>query len=844
MAGGSVDKRAAARQEAIEWVERLCAAVRQAVEADRVIAWLYDAPHQAVSPLAVDSPAGVDQIPSEWESIPLADMPAAVAVLLASRPVEIEDAQDDDRIPPELTADLGMSSVRFEPLIAGGTVGMLSIEPAPHDAGPELHSLLTMVAAAVARAGSMLESDRHQEETSFLLELTEAASKAPSLDEMLIVVCERMARGLSARRATVFLAEDRRLVPHACRHEDGSRDIGEWDAIRQSPPPPAVQVAFDSGEPVVVSGAADPLMGDWAATTFEVQSMLAVPLGTPPNVIGVIVLDDAMPEPPSRDHVRLAAAAAAHVAPTIEQARTSDERGWHLRAATAIRRLLEEGARATSVVEAGEVLARVTGEAIDAETATLLLRDEEDRVEHVLTVGANGEFEAAFRELAGSVPAQDFRAWRIAAHQPKPIFVENARASRLLPAELVEVLSLKSYVVVPLASATRPLGLVILGHSQAPRPWSNEERRLVEQLALEGSLVVENAALRATEQERLEQLAHQAFHDSLTELPNRALFADRLEHALARTSRRPSAVAVLFLDLDDFKPINDNFGHEAGDQLLTAVAQRIKACVRPEDTVARLGGDEFTVLLEDIADVRYAIAVAERIEASLQDPFRVAGQDASVTASVGIAVSSGRETTPEDLLRDSDSAMYLAKRKGRARHEVFRGATADDEPQPSPEEPAPEETAPEEPAAENPAPADNLAEEPAADEPAVWNPSSSSTTAEEALAVQELANEISIEDAIVVERAEGVLLEDEPEDDEPEDEDDERDDPYAEDTDDTAAAWLDEAEAVALDEPLATSEEQPAETEEPAEDDPHADDGAAALTEARRRRRLRFPPRR
>ena len=303
------------------------------------------------------------------------------------------------------------------------------------------------------------------------------------------------------------------------------------------------------------------------------------------------------------------------------------------------------------------MLARVTREAIEAENATLLLRDEEDRVEHVLTVGANDRFEEVFRELVGSVPAQDFRAWRIASRQPKPIFVENARASRLLPPDLVEALSLKSYVVVPLVSATRPLGLVILSHTQAPRPWSNEERRLVEQLALEGSLVVENAALRATEQERIEELAHQAFHDSLTELPNRALFADRLAHALERTNRRKAAVAVLFLDLDDFKPINDNFGHEAGDRLLTAVAQRIKACVRPEDTVARLGGDEFTVLLEDIADVRYAIAVAERIEASLQDPFRVEGEDATVTASVGIAVSSGPRVDarrPDPRLRRGD----------------------------------------------------------------------------------------------------------------------------------------------------------------------------------------------
>jgi diguanylate cyclase (GGDEF)-like protein len=812
MAGGSVDKRAAARQEAIEWVQRLCGAVRQAVEADRVIAWVYDAPRQAVTPLAVDSATPAEEVPPEWRSIPLADMPAAVAVLLQSRPVEIEDAQDDDRIPAELAADLGMSSIRIEPLIAGGTVGMVSIEPVPRDAGPELHSLLTTVAAAVARAGSMVESDRHQSETSFLLELTEVATKAPSLDEMLIVVCERMARALGARRATVLLHEAGRLVPSASRHADGSRDIAEWEAMRQAPLP-AAQVALDSGEPVVVNGMDDPLIGTWGAIGFATNSLLAVPLGTPPNVIGVVVLDDPAPDRFSNEDVRLAVSAAAHVAPTIEQARTSDERTWHLRAATAIRGLLEEGARAKSVVEAGEVLARVTREAIEAENATLLLRDEEDRVEHVTTVGANGRFEDAFRDLAGSVPARDFRAWRIAARQPKPIFVENARASRLLPPDLVDALSLKSYVVVPLVSATRPLGLVILGHTQAPRPWSNEERRLVDQLALEGSLVVENAALRATERERLEELAHQAFHDSLTELPNRALFADRLEHALERTNRRKAAVAVLFLDLDDFKPINDNFGHEAGDQLLTAVAQRIKACVRPEDTVARLGGDEFTVLLEDIADVRYAIAVAERIEESLRDPFRVDGHEASVTASLGIAVSTGREASPEDLMRHSDQAMYIAKQKGRARHEVFRGST------PSTDRDEPD---------------------------GAYDPAAEGSAAGEALAVQEMAAEISIEEALVVERAEGPSFQDEPEYSDAGDAHDE----------DPEADRFDEAEAVALGEPpdagddigepvTITEEEheQPA-PENPGPPDEDSDEGAAALTEARRRRRLRFPPRR
>ena len=298
------------------------------------------------------------------------------------------------------------------------------------------------------------------------------------------------------------------------------------------------------------------------------------------------------------------------------------------------------------------------------------------------TVGADGDVRGgAPRPASASVPAQDFRAWRIAARQPKPIFVENARASRLLPPDLVEALSLKSYVVVPLVSATRPLGLVILQPlRRRPAPgatrsggWSSSSRSRDRWWSRTPRCGPPSRSGSRSSPTRPSTTASPS-------CPNRALFADRLEHALERTHRRKAAVAVLFLDLDDFKPINDNFGHDAGDQLLTAVAQRIKACVRPEDTVARLGGDEFTVLLEDIADVRYAIAVAERIEASLRDPSASTATTQPSRPASGSRSARGRESTPEDLLRDSDGAMYQAKRKGRARHEVFRPPAADDEP--------------------------------------------------------------------------------------------------------------------------------------------------------------------
>jgi diguanylate cyclase (GGDEF)-like protein/PAS domain S-box-containing protein len=169
----------------------------------------------------------------------------------------------------------------------------------------------------------------------------------------------------------------------------------------------------------------------------------------------------------------------------------------------------------------------------------------------------------------------------------------------------------------------------------------------------------------------VEQLSHQAFHDPLTGLPNRVLFMDRLERALTRADRRGSMVAVLFTDLDNFKLINDSLGHKAGDQLLVAVAERLKACLRPEDTAARLGGDEFTILVEDIASVGEVVQIAERIAEILRPPFALGEQEVFATVSTGIALNSSAQEQAADLLRHADLAMYRAKRRGRARYEVF-----------------------------------------------------------------------------------------------------------------------------------------------------------------------------
>jgi len=174
-----------------------------------------------------------------------------------------------------------------------------------------------------------------------------------------------------------------------------------------------------------------------------------------------------------------------------------------------------------------------------------------------------------------------------------------------------------------------------------------------------------------------EQLQHDAFHDVLTGLPNRALFIDRLQAALARLQgamargHQKGLFAVLFLDVDRFKLVNDSLGHSVGDRLLVELSSALKTAVRPGDTVARLGGDEFTILLEDIDARDEAIAVAERIQTVLRDPLALAGHEVFATVSIGIALSAPGYRRAEDVLRDADTAMYHAKALGKSRHEVF-----------------------------------------------------------------------------------------------------------------------------------------------------------------------------
>ncbi len=196
----------------------------------------------------------------------------------------------------------------------------------------------------------------------------------------------------------------------------------------------------------------------------------------------------------------------------------------------------------------------------------------------------------------------------------------------------------------------------------------------VSSTAHEDGAAVEGIVLDITDRKRTEQeVEFQAYHDALTGLPNRMLFIDRLTVAVSQARRRQQPLAVMFLDLDDLKVVNDTLGHAAGDHLLQLVAERLTSCLRQEDTVARIGGDEFTILLPEIVSPADAAAVAEKISAAIQDPFMIGEDDVRVTTSIGVAMYPSDGEDPETLLSNADGTMYRAKEAGGAAFQFCSG---------------------------------------------------------------------------------------------------------------------------------------------------------------------------
>ncbi|HEX5436153.1 MAG TPA: EAL domain-containing protein [Gemmatimonadaceae bacterium] len=255
---------------------------------------------------------------------------------------------------------------------------------------------------------------------------------------------------------------------------------------------------------------------------------------------------------------------------------------------------------------------------------------------------------------------------------PQPLILEDIRSDGVGAASPPSELAFAGVAGVPLiASDGRRLGM-LCAIDPCPRQWSDADVAVLNDLAATATIELD---LRCRLDERMvaeRELRHNAMHDALTGLPNRALFMEQLERSVNRTHRRPDDLfAVLFLDLDNFKIVNDSVGHHAGDALLVTVARRLEQCMRGGDIVARLGGDEFAILLEHVSQISDTAPIAERIQRALAAPIDLGGYQVFTSVSIGVALSTSASELPDYLLRSADMAMYRAKRGGRARFEFF-----------------------------------------------------------------------------------------------------------------------------------------------------------------------------
>jgi diguanylate cyclase (GGDEF)-like protein len=265
----------------------------------------------------------------------------------------------------------------------------------------------------------------------------------------------------------------------------------------------------------------------------------------------------------------------------------------------------------------------------------------------------------------------DPQTWWLAAVGQERGLLFSPRTDRRDGIELVEAPGVKDAMAAPFGGDGEAAGvLLVVNRLGDASRFDAEELRLLETLANHLGVALDNARLFSDLQSSLERIHHQAMHDALTGLPNRTLLHARMSEAMNARPRPAHGPAVLLLDLDGFKKVNDSLGHAAGDRLLTVVAERIRRCLRPGDTPARLGGDEFAVLLANVREPAEAVAVADRLLATLADPIRLHGHDVRAAGSVGLAMWDGQEDV-DGLLSDADAAMYAAKGAGKARLALF-----------------------------------------------------------------------------------------------------------------------------------------------------------------------------
>lgn len=541
------------------------------------------------------------------------------------------------------------------PVDVGGITGEVVVSPAPSDAlAIEAAQELARLAAVLGGpAGVVREVVQCEVTMSAVMEATEGRR---DIKVILSRIRDRFTLADSPAHVDVLIMLTDHLTSVLTTRTDGEHGADGATSGDVFGPAQLAQSVVDGGG-VVVEGCpgAPRCNGCWL---HGGRRAVGLPLHREGRLLGVMVLDLPPGYAVGGQESRVLVENGDLVAAAIDRLRMEMVQRHRLAVSIAQRSLLEAGVRASSVLEASEAIARSMADALDVPMSCTYLVDRENYITELASVGTSGAQQAELRRRLIGKQASDSPVWKlsIAVPEPGPYLLDDSRppASTRPGGGMAQILGYQCLAAIPLLASEGPIGVVVCGDDQSPRQWRDDERVMAAELAMQATVVLDNARLREADR-------HRAVHDGLTGLLNRAGLQERLDQEMARSRRGDLPLVVMVLDLNRFKEVNDSMGHEQGDVLLVQVADRLRVGVREHDVVARIGGDEFAVLLP-ATEIGGAVRSAARIEELLTSPMSLAGRLVQVGASIGIAAYPDHGRTAADLVRNADIAMYVSKR--------------------------------------------------------------------------------------------------------------------------------------------------------------------------------------
>ena len=593
-------------------------------------------------------------------------------------PTVFEDLQAHPAPSADIISRFELRGAVFVPIpVAGVTWGLLSLAthrprrflPAETD---RLMSIASQVGLAVNNARLLAETRRWSEQLERIEALTATLSRSREVGD----VADAVAREIDSvidwhgLRFYVLKEDGQTLEPIKLRSKVSHYAHETPDLVRLSLGKGLGGHIAASGVPEIINDAARDPRGSWIPGTDETEeSMIVVPLIYEDRVLGVLELFRLGLNAFDATDLRVAQIIGSQAAVALSNARQLEEmerrREALERRVASQRQLLAITERLLAQRERGavfEAIADTLADVVPHDTLTIYLVDNnEGCLVPILARDQYAEQILASRPALGSGITGD-----VIAKGEAEMINDAENDPRVVHVPGTPTDDDESMIVAPIRNADGVVGALNL--YRVGGEFNDEDLELVRLFTNHVAIALDNATIH-------DQLVDAAVTDPLTSLPNRRLFAERIDHALARRARSGSHLAVLFLDLDSFKMVNDGLGHAAGDAVLRGVALRLRECTRQADTIARLGGDEFGILLEDIREEADAAEAAERLVNALSGTLDIDGRTVRARASIGVALDRGDpEITSVELLRDADTAMYLAKASNRGRFEIFEPA--------------------------------------------------------------------------------------------------------------------------------------------------------------------------